>query len=350
MKTRTLIFRLSTSVILLLLCSMSAYANSTKKDERKFTQNETDQAINAAPNLPFVPGSFTLAVLPDTQKYHKRNAKHFFSQTKWIAKNASKYNIAYVIFLGDITNNNTPAEWKNAKKAIDALDKGGIPYSLAYGNHDYYMRKADGSGFSANKKNGSLGNKYFKPEDFKKWPTFGQAMEKGKMDNNYHLFEANGTRFIILSVEWAPSDKALSWADEMLNRYPDRKAIFITHAYLYHDNTRYDRNKKDKQSWRPPQNDGEMIWQKLLKKHKNVILVLCGHVKGDGLGQLTSTGENGNKVHQILVNYQMNKEGGSGFLRLIEFLPDGKTLQLKSYSPSLNEYKTDSQNQFTLKL
>ena len=52
----------------------------------------------------------------------------------------------------------------------------------------------------------------------------------------------------------------------------------------------------------------------------------------------------------MLVNYQMKKEGGEGFMRLVEFLPDGKTVQIKAYSPSLDQYKTDPQNQFVLEL
>jgi hypothetical protein len=46
----------------------------------------------------------------------------------------------------------------------------------------------------------------------------------------------------------------------------------------------------------------------------------------------------------------MKKEGGEGFLRLVEFLPDGETVQIRAYSPSLDAFKTDPQNQFTLKL
>ena len=70
----------------------------------------------------------------------------------------------------------------------------------------------------------------------------------------------------------------------------------------------------------------------------------------DGLGKLSSKTRYGNIVHQMLVNYQMKHEGGTGFLRLMEFLPDGKTIQVKAYSPVLDEYKTDPQNQFTLEL
>ena len=55
-------------------------------------------------------------------------------------------------------------------------------------------------------------------------------------------------------------------------------------------------------------------------------------------------------VHQLLVNYQMQPLGGEAALRLIEFLPDGQTVQVKAYSPLLGTYKTDPQNNFTLTL
>ena len=71
---------------------------------------------------------------------------------------------------------------------------------------------------------------------------------------------------------------------------------------------------------------------------------------GDGQYLLTSTGDNGNEIYQVLCNYQMRSQGGEGYLRLIEFLPDGNTVQMKSYSPSLNRYLTDPENQFVLTL
>jgi len=52
----------------------------------------------------------------------------------------------------------------------------------------------------------------------------------------------------------------------------------------------------------------------------------------------------------MLVNYQMKTLGGESYLRLVEFLPDGRTIQVRAYSPLRGAYKTDSQNQFTLTL
>jgi len=68
-------------------------------------------------------------------------------------------------------------------------------------------------------------------------------------------------------------------------------------------------------------NDGDEIWEKLVRKHRNIFLVLIGHILNDGLGKLTSIGDKGNQVHQILANYQMKKNGGNGWLRIMKFLP-----------------------------
>jgi hypothetical protein len=137
--------------------------------------------------------------------------------------------------------------------------------------------------------------------------------------------------------------------------------ILITHAYAYSDDTRYDwAAKGGAQLWNPHTygtandpdgtNDGEELWTKLVKIHPNFVMVFNGHVLNDGLGRLSSTNDFGNVVHQMLVNYQMNALGGEAFLRLVEFLPDGKTVQVKAYSPLYGTYKTDSQNQFVLTL
>ena len=79
-------------------------------------------------------------------------------------------------------------------------------------------------------------------------------------------------------------------------------------------------------------------------------MTLHGQALNDGLGRLSSTNDFGDTVHQMLVNYQMNALGGEAFLRLVEFLPDGKTVQVLAYSPLLGTYKTDAQNQFILTL
>lgn len=313
------------------------------------------QQPSRAPDvLPFVPGSWTLAVLPDTQIYSQNYPDLFMDQTRWIAANKDRFNIKYVLQLGDIVNVNTSTnQWATARAAMAVLD-GVVPYAIVPGNHDY-----GSSGASSDRS--THFNEYFHVADYQSWPTFGGAMEPGKMDNTYHLFSAGGVDWIIFALEWGPRNSPVAWANQVITNYPNRRAILITHAYMYYDETRYDwATKGNSQQWSPyaygtandpdGTNDGEDLWRKLVKIHPNFTMVINGHVLNDGLGRLSSTNDFGGVVHQMLVNYQMKPLGGEAFLRLIEFLPDGKTVQVKAYSPLYGIYKTDPQNQFILTL
>jgi len=300
------------------------------------------------PVLPFVPGSWSLVILPDTQNYSTSYPGLLNLQTQWIVDNKDKYHIVYVLQNGDVTNHDSKLEWQRAGRAFSRLD-GVVPYALVPGNHDY-------CGGSA-KDRTTLMNNYFPPSRFAKWPTFGGVMEKGRIENNYHLFQAGGRKWLIIGLEWGPRDQTLAWADKILTKYQDRQAIIMTHAYLYSDSTRYDWRQKGKsQSWNPHAyftpgsiNDGEEIWHKVLKKHPNVFMTINGHVCNDGLGFLLSQSDHGNPVYQMLVNFQIKPLGGESWLRLLEFLPDGKTIQVKDYCPLYDKYNTGPENQFVIK-
>ncbi len=303
---------------------------------------------------PFVPGSWTLAVLPDTQIYSESYPELFKDQTRWIVANKDRYNIKYVLHLGDIVNVPTALnQWTNAKAAISILD-GQVPYALATGNHDH------GTSSVASDRT-TVVNNYFPVSNYLSWPTFGGTWQANRIENSYHLFSADGVDWIIFSLEWGPRNSPIGWANQIITNYPNRKAILITHAYTYFDDTRYDwATKGGAQQWNPHSygsasdpdgtNDGEELWNKLVKLHSNFVMVFNGHVLNDGLGRLSATNNFGGVVHQMLVNYQMKALGGEAFLRLVEFFPDGKTVQVKAFSPYYGTYKTDAENQFQLTL
>ena len=110
---------------------------------------------------------------------------------------------------------------------------GKVPYALVPGNHDYTPHGNAVSGTSGL-------NKYFPAANFRNWPTFGGVMKDDDITNSYHLFSAGGTDWIILALEWAPRNETVQWANDVLAKHPRRKAILVTHAYLYSDSTRYD--------------------------------------------------------------------------------------------------------------
>lgn len=289
--------------------------------------------VEAPPkSLPYHNGSTTVIVLPDTEGYCRKRPQIFNAMMQWVAENKDKRNIACLLHVGDITNNNAKDEWTNARKAFDIIE-GKIPYVLAAGNHDYdhtpgrltYM------------------NEYFKVADLKKQPGFGDVYEPGKLENHYQFMKINGQKWIVLSLEMGPRKKVIAWANKVLARHTDRLAIVLTHGYLYYGNVRYNHLRGGQRA--SPYNfygdgaDGEMMWNQLVRKHANVMMVICGHLSSQYVGYRKDKGDHGNIVHQMLVDYEKMR-GGNGFLRVLEFLPDGKTLQVRTYSPVTKEIRS----------
>jgi Calcineurin-like phosphoesterase len=303
----------------------------------------------SSPHPLFAADSFMLAVLPDTQFYSLSYPGIYAAQTSWIAANARRRHIPYVLHLGDIVNNNSPTEWERAYESMSLLD-GVVPYALSTGNHDYGP-----SGDATTRE--TLLNDYFPFQKQAALPSFGGAFEAGKLDNTFHLFSAGGRDFVLVSLEWGPRDAAVDWANTVMDRYPDRQGILITHAYMNNNDRRYDwADQANPQLYDPHAygtpggvNDGEELWQKLVRHHR-FVLTLNGHVLGDGTGYLASVTDLGNTCHQILSNYQFRNLGGEGYMRLMEFLHDGKTVRVYTYSPFYDDYLVEPDQKFTFTL
>jgi hypothetical protein len=308
--------------------------------------------------LPIDPGSWTMVVMPDTQHYadNAGNLPHFHAQTQWAADHVVSHNIKYVLHEGDIVNNNNVTQWNNARPALDRMN-GIVPYALAPGNHDYGP-----NGSSTTRDTLFHEPQYFGPgTPYASQPSIGGFFEAGKTDNSWHTFNAGGSDWLVLALEFGPRDEVVAWANDVVEANPDHKAILVTHAYMYFDDTIYDwATKGSSQSWNPYSygvaslpggvNDGQDLWNNLVKLHENFRFVFNGHVLGDGTGRRATLGDNGNVVHQILANYQMNTQGGQGDMRLLEFKPDGETVVVRTYSPSLDRYDTASDQEFTLNM
>lgn len=305
---------------------------------------------------PIAEGSWTLAVLPDTQIYAEAYPQHYDAQTRWLVDHAASHNIRFVLHEGDVTNANVVEHWRNAKASMSLLD-GMLPYAVAPGNHDY------GPGGNAADRQSLFNDPaYFGPgSPYASQPSLGGQFEAGKTDNTWHTFDGGGQRWLVIALEFAPRDEAVAWAGQVVAEHADLPAILVTHAYLYSDDTIYDwAAKGPEQSWNPHAygvakqpgetvNDGQQLWDKLVSKHKNFRLVFNGHVLNDGTGYRSTRGVAGNPVHQMLANYQFKKEGGEGDLRLLEFQPDGDIV-VRTYSPVLDRHDRAPDQQFKIRL
>ena len=304
--------------------------------------------------------SFTLAVLPDTQHYYDiakhRLAHIFMSQTQWVRDHVFDRNIAFLIHLGDVVQGLDDYMFQSAQEAMNLLD-GIVPYALTVGNHDFSFSLP---GFS---RPTDKFNRYFPVKKFQSWPSFGGVFEFGKTENSFHYFSVGARKYLVLGLEYFPRDEVLDWANQIVSRHPEFQTIVFTHGHIYHDDDFMgpiaDPDLKamiKRENSEGKLNFGKAIWEKFLSQHKNIFLVLNGHIihnktRGkDGVGRLVKTGKQGNPVFQIGANYQQIQNGGNGYLRLMEFSPDGKKISVTTYSPFLDSYKTDSKNQFTIDL
>lgn len=288
---------------------------------------------------------FSLVILPDTQNYAAYSLAKFKSQTQWIADHAADLNIKMVLHEGDLVlHPDYLTEWTNAQTAMTILD-GTAPYVLSVGNHDY------GGG-----RNSTAFNNYFPAIKHQGFAGFGGLLEAEKLDNSYHMFSAGGVDFLVFSLEFGPRNEVLSWADSIIAAHPSHRVIILTHAYLDGDGSRLssgDPGNPHYYGLTGSVNDGEEMWRALIKKHKNIDFVFSGHVRGvNNTGcanaYTVDIGDNGNLVHQIVANYQDCYNGGSGYLRIITFDPASRSATVKTYSPYLNSWLTDANNQFTI--
>ena len=291
-------------------------------------------------------GPFVLIALPDTQIYSESYPEIFTTQTQWIRDHKYEDNIVFTVHLGDIVNrSDDKQQWWNADTSMSNLD-GVVPYSLAVGNHDLATNGAtDDRGESV-----KSFNAYFPASRYESETWYGGRMGEGN-ENSFSFFHAGGIEFMVISLEFGPRDETLEWANKIVSKYNDKRVIVATHSYMYGDNTRVG----NRDGWDPHRfrisyddNNGEEMWDKFVKLHPNIFLVLSGHALNGGVGRLTSAGVHGNAVHQMLANYQAEPYGGVGWLRTMRFVPDDDKIYVTTYSPYIDGYKTDPYNTFEL--
>lgn len=322
---------------------------------------ELNPTQQVEPN-PVTPGTLSLVVLPDTQYYASCASPHLPAQAAFVQSALHERNIQAVIQLGDLTDHNEPKEWEYVQHAFQPLGPL-VPLLLATGNHDH------GPAGSSRDRN-SLFQSYFSNPAEPTRRVLAATMVPGDLENAYFRIPLPRTTLGVMVLEWAPRTGTVAWANQVLSKHSKDRVVVVTHAYLYHDGSRYNwKEKGPEQEWNPiaygagggsgadaghlssdAAYDGEMLWEELVSRHAGIFLTLSGHVLGDGAGVLASPARHGNLVHQVLANYQMLAEGGLGYLRLLEFLPDGKTLRIKTYSPSLKRYAVAGDQSFDLEI
>ncbi|MCP3940968.1 MAG: hypothetical protein GY710_05740 [Desulfobacteraceae bacterium] len=261
--------------------------------------------------------TFSIVLLPDTQKYTTYdNLNYIFgNQTQWIADNEDAYNIRYMIHLGDITDDNIASEWAVADSALGILDSADINYTMTLGNHDYWPHN---NVFHRN----SLYSNYFPTTRFSNSAWNSSYSEKNENTYSTFTYTTNGGQpinFLVMSLEFLPRKDVVSWANDIISLYQDHWVIIVTHSYI--DSLgNYTKNNDD---YETVGRSGEGLWNELISRHSNIVLALCGHISS--VVPQTKTGNNGNTVNELLVDFQsepllgIGPANGNGWLYMLEF-------------------------------
>jgi len=286
------------------------------------------------------PPDFTVVVLPDPQNETQYFPQVLNSQTKWIVNNQKALNIQMVLTEGDNINDGaSTAQLQNLDAAFRLLENAGVPYLLAIGNHDY-------NGFNPKASRNLTGfNQWFGPGRFA-----GQAYFKGNFPtssnaNSYAVLTINGQQYLFMTLEYRATSASLDWAESILAANPDKEAIVVSHSFVLKNNRRED--LCDDQDMPAANATGQATWMRL-RKYRNITMFLSGHFTGGSGARRADVGDNGNLVNQLFADYQDYPNGGNGWLRIMTFHPVTNSISVQTYSPYLNQYITDSTNQFTL--
>jgi hypothetical protein len=319
---------------------------------------------------PFAPtpnAVWSMVVLPDTQNYSKdsRDRPIFSQMTTWIRDNRDVYNIQLVLHEGDIVNQNSQVnptsgdqtanqQWANARAAMSILD-GHVPYVMSLGNHDMGTTNAQSRETQFNSYFQAAQNPLNYSPPVGDQPAGGilrGVFQPGKLDNAYFELNApDGRDLLIFSLEFMPRQSVITWANQIASqtKFKDHTAILLTHSYMNWNNqlTNHDVNSY---GFNGDGNAGVQLWDKLVKGNENFEMTFSGHVGGDGVAHVRALGTNGNAVHQMLLNTQFETNGGNGWFRVLEFLDDGTTVRVRTYSPFLDLYRTDPANDYYIQL
>lgn len=312
----------------LLLAALSL-CGCALKTESPAPEAATPKAVTAAANAPAktpaptpspaptatpVLSPFSIVWLSDTQLMAFKRPDALAQMGKWIADNRVKENITQVVQTGDaVEHGANPLQWEAFDLCYTQF-KNDIPYFAISGNHEPGVREKDPSFF--------LDRPYVQSIPNERKTLGGMAA--------YTTFSAGGESFLILGAGWDAELTALDWMDGVLTQYADHTAILLFHSFITPQGRVYNRLLP--------------LYDRLVRAHANVRMVLCGHVVGhhnridrfddDGDGTATRS------VSIQLMNYQ-NLSDRCGQLRLLTFDTIQRTITVTTYSPVTDCYYRD---------
>ena len=315
-------------------------------------------AAAAAPEPGARCGTFTVAMIPDTQNYldyrHQTAAGFAFDasalfdeQMRYVASNARSAggDIVFMTHVGDVWQHysawmdpgheargfkwspnglSSPVaegprpetraiEIPSARKGFSIVE-GKLPISVVPGNHDYDALWTDprnppdpaveGPERVGDRHVGGLEGwlSVFSDQSalFRDRSWYVASNDGGA--DSAQIFTAGQCRLLHIGLQFDPPDSSLRWANEVIRRHPGLPTIVTTHKYLDPAGKRAVASGPRNADIDPEDNDPETVWNEFISQNDQIFLVLSGHIGGQGYS--VDRNRHGHDVHQILADYQ----------------------------------------------
>lgn len=276
-----------------------------------------------------------LSHLTDTQYYSEAYPEVYADQVGWVAANAEVRKIAFATHTGDLVQSwvdpdqiedRARREFEVASEMQRVLDDAEVPNSVLPGNHDNKRGVTN-----------ELFNEYFGPARYANEAWYGASIAPGDNSANWSSFEAGGARFVMISLPYAYAEREVAWAEGVVAAHPDANIVISTHEHLTPKTDEQDAERSTSSRW---VSHGDLLWERVVAPHRNVVLVLSGHFHGIGsIVTENAGGIAGHSVLEALADYQEFRthtgERATGFQRLLQIDLASGTLAVDTFSVGL---------------
>ena len=288
---------------------------------------------------------YSIAVVGDTQNLTYYYPEALTTLYDWIVANAESKKIGFVMGVGDINEKDSDKEWTISSAEIEKLRDATIPQSLVCGGtHDSIPQF----------------NKYLPYTEYVSayegkvvYGFFDDGTGVYSLSNAYQLITIGQTPYMFLTLEWAPRAAHVAWANEVIAAHPEYNVIITTHAYLAEDGTpfnTYHHATPDSTGAKAAYNGAE-LWNELIRRHENIVMVLGGHDTSDFVIKREVYGDHGNRIVEMLINPQHTDiiQKGTGMVAMLYFSDGGRTVDFEYYS-TVQDKLYREENQFSFEM
>ena len=259
--------------------------------------------------------NYNIVLLPDTQNTVEFRPDVMNAAIDGLIDSADELNVAGVIHLGDVVDDNLESQYASARDAFYRLPQAGIKTLMQKGNHDGDNNYRDS--FSGKSETWTA-----LTSDYLNWSPNGNG------DSSYMFVQAGSYNYLVISLSAAGNGKTdlqmqdAEWLRSVLEEYPDCPTIVTTHDLQNCSDTQPSAIKLSPQ--------GSQLWN-IVKSYDQVFMLVGGHSHGSGMEVLKN--DHGREVVSILTDLQFAYNGGNGWFRYLEFDESADKIYYSTYSP-----------------